>query len=87
MRVVDDLAALHALSAYDAACLELALRRNLPLATLDDALGHDRHWRGACRTAGGTRLGNVQHGCRPAISAAVATKPCWMQPNRNVRWP
>jgi len=38
MRVVDDLAALHALSAYDAACLELALRRNLPLATLDDAL-------------------------------------------------
>jgi len=25
------------LSAYDAACLELALRRNLPLATLDDA--------------------------------------------------
>jgi predicted nucleic acid-binding protein len=38
MRVVDDLAALHALSAYDAAYLELALRRNLPLATLDDAL-------------------------------------------------
>jgi predicted nucleic acid-binding protein len=26
------------LSAYDAAYLELALRRNLPLATLDDAL-------------------------------------------------
>jgi antitoxin (DNA-binding transcriptional repressor) of toxin-antitoxin stability system len=38
MRVVDDLAALHALSACDAAYLELALRRNLPLATLDDAL-------------------------------------------------
>jgi predicted nucleic acid-binding protein len=38
MRVVDDLAALHALSAYDAAYLELALRRNLPLATLDAAL-------------------------------------------------
>jgi predicted nucleic acid-binding protein len=35
---VDDLAALHALSAYDAAYLELALRRNLPLATLDGAL-------------------------------------------------
>ena len=26
------------LTAYDATCLELAMRRNLPLATLDDAL-------------------------------------------------
>jgi predicted nucleic acid-binding protein len=33
-----DLALLHQLSTYDAAYLELALRRNLPLATLDDAL-------------------------------------------------
>lgn len=38
MGMVDDLAALHALSAYDATYLELALRRNLPLATLDGAL-------------------------------------------------
>ena len=33
-----DLALLHQLSTYDAAYLELALRRNLPLATLDTAL-------------------------------------------------
>ena len=33
-----DLAILHQLSTYDAAYLELALRRNLPLATLDGAL-------------------------------------------------
>ena len=32
------LAQLHALSVYDAAYLELALRRSLPLATLDKAL-------------------------------------------------
>jgi predicted nucleic acid-binding protein len=32
------LARLHSLSAYDAAYLELALRRNLPLASLDDRL-------------------------------------------------
>ena len=30
----------HGLSAYDAAYLELALRRGLPLATLDDQLKH-----------------------------------------------
>ena len=35
---IDALAARHQLSAYDAAYLELALRRDLPLATLDDAL-------------------------------------------------
>ena len=33
-----DLAVQHQLSTYDAAYLELALRRNLPLATLDEAL-------------------------------------------------
>ena len=33
-----DLALLHQLSTYDAAYLELALRRNLPLATLDTDL-------------------------------------------------
>jgi predicted nucleic acid-binding protein len=33
-----DLAVLHGLSAHDAACLELALRRDLPLATKDKAL-------------------------------------------------
>lgn len=35
---IDDIAASHGLTAYDAAYLELALRRRLPLATLDDAL-------------------------------------------------
>ena len=35
---LDDIAATHGLTAYDAAYLELALRRGLPLATLDDAL-------------------------------------------------
>lgn len=35
---LDELAAAHGLSAYDAAYLELALRRGLPLATQDDAL-------------------------------------------------
>jgi predicted nucleic acid-binding protein len=35
---LDDIAAGHGLTAYDAAYLELALRRGLPLATLDDAL-------------------------------------------------
>lgn len=35
---LDELAARHGLSAYDAAYLELALRRSLPLATLDGAL-------------------------------------------------
>ena len=35
---LDELAARHGLSAYDAAYLELALRRSLPLATQDDAL-------------------------------------------------
>ena len=38
MTTLDALAALHGLSAYDAAYLELALRRALPLATLDEAL-------------------------------------------------
>ena len=36
--VLDELAARFGLSAYDAAYLELALRRGLPLATLDDTL-------------------------------------------------
>ena len=35
---LDDIAASHGLTAYDAAYLELALRRRLPLATLDDVL-------------------------------------------------
>jgi predicted nucleic acid-binding protein len=35
---LDELAATHILSAYDAAYLELAIRRRLPLATLDEAL-------------------------------------------------
>lgn len=35
---IDALAARYGLSAYDAAYLELALRRRLPLATRDDAL-------------------------------------------------
>lgn len=41
-----DLAQQHALSAYDAAYLELALRRGCPVATLDKALS------AACRAAG-----------------------------------
>jgi predicted nucleic acid-binding protein len=48
-RVLSDvyrLATLHRLTAYDAAYLELALRRNLPLATLDVEL------RNACKAAG-----------------------------------
>ncbi len=35
---LDDIAASHGLTACEAAYLELALRRGLPLATLDDAL-------------------------------------------------
>lgn len=35
---VDELGARHGLTAYDAAYLELALRRGLPLATQDEAL-------------------------------------------------
>lgn len=35
---LDDLAAAHGLTAYDAAYLELAQRRSLPLATLDKSL-------------------------------------------------
>jgi predicted nucleic acid-binding protein len=38
IRDIGDLAARHALTAYDAAYLELALRRKLPLATIDAAL-------------------------------------------------
>ena len=38
MVVLDALATRHKLTAYDAAYLELALRRQLPLATLDAAL-------------------------------------------------
>jgi predicted nucleic acid-binding protein len=38
MMQIDALAARHQLTAYDAAYLELALRRGLPLATLDRAL-------------------------------------------------
>jgi predicted nucleic acid-binding protein len=39
MTTLDDLAARHGLTTYDAAYLELALRRGLPLATRDSALG------------------------------------------------
>ena len=38
MAELSDLAAAYALTAYDAAYLELALRRRLPMATLDDQL-------------------------------------------------
>ena len=38
MQTLDALAAAHALSTYDAAYLELALRRGLPLATADASL-------------------------------------------------
>jgi predicted nucleic acid-binding protein len=38
MTVLDELASAHGLSAYDAAYLELAQRRALPLATLDAGL-------------------------------------------------
>lgn len=41
-----DLAQQHGLSTYDASYLELALRRGLPVATLDRQLGE------ACRTTG-----------------------------------
>ncbi len=41
-----DLAQQHRLSTYDAACLKLALRRGIPLATLDKQLA------AACRAAG-----------------------------------
>ena len=37
-RVVMELARRHGLSVYDAAYLEVALRRSIPLATLDDRL-------------------------------------------------
>lgn len=40
---LDEIAARHALSAYDAAYLELALRRGLSLATLDEALSTAMH--------------------------------------------
>jgi predicted nucleic acid-binding protein len=38
MTLLDDIAASHGLTAYDAAYLELAIRRNLALATQDAAL-------------------------------------------------
>ena len=38
LRAISDLAERHALSTYDAAYLELALRKGLPLATNDEAL-------------------------------------------------
>ena len=38
LAALDELAARHGLTAYDAVYLELALRRGLPLATLDGAL-------------------------------------------------
>jgi predicted nucleic acid-binding protein len=38
MARLDEIAARHGLSAYDAAYLELALRRGLPLATRDKEL-------------------------------------------------
>lgn len=44
------LAVTYRLTGYDAVYLELALRMNLPLATLDQALAQ------ACRAAGGTVL-------------------------------
>jgi predicted nucleic acid-binding protein len=44
--VLADVIEQHKLTAYDAAYLELAIRRNLPLATLDTALLE------ACRTLG-----------------------------------
>jgi predicted nucleic acid-binding protein len=47
---VHRLAMAYRLTGYDAAYLELALRKNLPLATLDDEL------RKACLSAGGTVL-------------------------------
>jgi predicted nucleic acid-binding protein len=46
LRALDDLASRHGLSAYDAAYLELAARRALPLATLDKGLAR------AARAAG-----------------------------------
>ena len=50
------LAANHALSAYDAAYLALALNRNVPLATLDRKLA------AAARKVGMTVLGPFAHG-------------------------
>jgi predicted nucleic acid-binding protein len=47
---VHQLAANYRLTSYDAAYLELALRKNLPLATLDDDLQK------ACLNAGGSLL-------------------------------
>jgi predicted nucleic acid-binding protein len=47
---VHQLALAHQLTSYDAACLELALRPNLPLASLDGDLKR------ACLKAGGTLL-------------------------------
>lgn len=38
LTTIDELAARHGLSAYDAAYLELAPRRKLPLATADESL-------------------------------------------------
>lgn len=38
IRTIDEIAARHGLTAYDAAYLELAMRRGIPLATQHDAL-------------------------------------------------
>jgi predicted nucleic acid-binding protein len=43
----------HRLTAYDAAYLEIAIRRNLPLATLDQALIN------ACKAVGKALISNM----------------------------
>jgi predicted nucleic acid-binding protein len=43
LRQTAEMAAEHGLSVYDAAYLELARRRGLPLASRDDALNHAAH--------------------------------------------
>jgi predicted nucleic acid-binding protein len=48
----------HRLTSYDAAYLELAQRRNLPLATLDDELIRASKARQRWRIAAGCRLDN-----------------------------
>ena len=48
---VDDIASAFALSAYDAVYLELAIRRGLPLATVDKALGSAMEQAGVAEAA------------------------------------